>query len=567
MITDRLRFTVIETNTDRILTHDLVVIQPQVMKTLSGPAHIQFKIPQGEATASAAGINWKNWGQWIIVEIEVDGVQEIFATGIVTSNKIDKASGELSIEATGYSNYPKGIPWLENFNPIAVDPFEVVQRVWAHVQSYENANLGVEVVPASSGTEMLPGYSFTTAALSMDFWAVFIRAVDFNDCGDTISALARDIPFDYVETAVWNTARNIVSKTIQLAYPYGGSQQDHLAFRLGENISECEMAEELDIEPVSDIIIRGWSPGSVYSSMLSDVDENGTPRDMTRLRRTIIEEDANIESTERAAAWAKKKLIRRNIPLSFSKIIIDPNHPNAPYGSFDVGDNIYVQAFGYPWHGDIVGWHRIITITYDQDSGTMELGLKVEGAFNYDPILYDPNLGQEIAVDTNKITNGYFGMNLNYWTSVRGQWIRVDGFTYSAHYSADAGCVRIDCDDRFGEKFLSDAINVTAGKHYNVQAAVRWVDLVSDADTEFQLLGLLYLDNFLLDTVKFDFYKNPTGSHGWQMLQNKDWVVPSSVNKMKLQFTITEGVDGGHAFWTYARVTPVVPVPIIVAVP
>jgi hypothetical protein len=551
MITDRLRYTVIKVNTDEVLTRDLVVLKPQIMKSLSGPARLTFSVPHGESRASSAGIQWKNYGQWIIVDIEINHVQKIFAAAIVTSVKVDKASGELQIEATGFTNYPKGIPWLENFNPIAVDPFEVVQRVWAHCQSYSNANLGVEVTPASSGTQMLPGYGYDGKVLSFDFFAMFIRAVDFTDCGDQIQSLARDIPFDYFEEAEWNEDRTEVSKTMRLAYPFGGVQQDYLTFRLGENVREAEKAEEYDIEPVSDIIIRGWLPGKTYSSRLSNYDT-------TRLRRTIMEEDVNIDSTERAAAWAKRKLSRRNIPLSFQKIIIDPNHPNAPYGSFDVGDNIYVQALDYPWYGDIAGWHRVTSITYDQDTGTMELGLKVEGAFNYDSIEYNPDYLNQPVEDPSRVYNGYFQSNMGGWDSLQGQWFRVTGFTYDDTYTPDAGCVRVDCDDD-GERLISNRIRVTPGEHLKVQAAVRWVDIASGAGDKFQLIGFTSLNgnDSVGESIEFDSYTHPEGSHGWELLEDTDWLVPEGINELRLQFTVTSGVSAGHCFWTYARVIPV----------
>ena len=151
--------------------------------------------------------------------------------------------------------YPKEIPWLENFNPIAVDPAEVIQRIWAHIQNFTNANLGVQVLPSSTGTQMLPGYGFDGSILSFDFFAMFIRAIDFVDCGDQIISLARDLPLDLFEEVSWNEDRTEVNKVLRIAYPLGGLKQEHLAFRLGENVINAEAAEDADIEPVSDIMI------------------------------------------------------------------------------------------------------------------------------------------------------------------------------------------------------------------------------------------------------------------------------------------------------------------------
>lgn len=552
MITDRLRFTVIEVNTNVVLTRDLVVQEPEVMWRLSAAAIVSFKIAPGEATKSAYGINWKTWGQWIITEMEFNHVRRVVAATLVTDNKVDPQSGVMQVESKGFLEYPNKIPFLVNFNPIAVDPFEIVQRVWAHCQGFSNANLGIEVAPASSGTQMLPGYSFDGSTLSFDFFAVFFRAIDFQDCGDIIAGLSRDIPFDMIERAEWDTERTEVTKTLELAYPYGGLHQDYLSFLMGDNVIAAEKAEEMDIEPVTDVIVRSWAPGKVIVAQLSNYDP-------TRARRVMLEDDAKIDSQERAAAWARRKLQKRNVPISFSKITIDANHPHAPAGSFDVGDSILVEAPDYPWFGPIKQWHRITSIGYKEDEGLMELGLKVEGAFNYDPIGYDPDFATQPTEDLNRLNNGYFRQNMAGWTSVQGQWFRVPTEVYET-YIAQAGSVRIDLDDS-GEALMSAKAFVEPGEHLHIQCVVKWDEVVSGTTDAFQLIGFTFNnegDSFPTaeDTFVVDEYVHPTGSHGWQVLEDLDWVVPAGINELAIQFTVTAGVSAGKAFWTYARILP-----------
>jgi hypothetical protein len=571
MITDRMRFTVIQANTDDILSRDLVVKDPQVAINLSGPGTMEFSIPQGEQFASSYGISWKNWGQLIVAEIEIDGVRQVFGYGIVTDNKVDPASGDMKIQATGVIGYPKGIPFLVNFNPIAVDPFEIIQRIWAYLEGFSNANLGVNVYPSSSGTQMLPGYSFDGSTLNFDFFAVFYRAVDLEDSQDIITGLCRDIPIDMVEEATWNTDRTVLSRKIHLGYPQLGVQQNYLSFRLGENVIQAEKAEELDIEPVSDVIIRGWLPGQMYSSELSN-------EDPTRYRRTIMEENAQIDSTERAAAWAKRKLTRRNIPLSFQSILIDPNHPSGPLGSFGLGDSIWVSAPNYPWYGTIEGWHRIISITYtESDSskgggkqgsggsagvpeGMVKLGLKHEGAFNYDPIEYNPDYASQPVSDPNRLANGYFAANLGGWTAIKGQWFRVADVTYDTPYAPDAGSVRVDCDDN-GEAFLSQRATVTPGEHLTIVAVVQYDSVTVAAGTPsgtpgFIVKGITSLngDTTVGQTYDFASVVDPVGTAGWQVLRTEDWVVPAGINELALQLTVADTISGGITWWSFVRI-------------
>lgn len=554
-ITDRLRFTIIEVNTNRIITRDLVVQEPEVMWRLSAPAIVSFKVLPGEALKSGQGIVWKNFGYWIITEMEINYQRRIICATIVNNNKLDAESGVIQIESEGFMGYPAKIPFLVNLNPIAIDPFEVVQRMWAHCQNYSNANLEVEVYPASSGTQMLPGYSFDGSVLSFDFFAMFLRAVDFPDCGDIIEGLARDIPFDMVEEATWDIDRTTVTKKLHLLYPYGGLHQDHLSFLLGENVISAEKAEELDIEPVSDVIIRSWAPGKVIVSQLSNYDP-------TRLRKVMIEDDAKIDSQERAAAWAGRKLQRRNVPVHFEKITIDANHPHAPAGSFDVGDSIYVEAPDFPWFGTIKDWHRITSIMYKEAEGMMELGLKVEGAFNYDPIDYNPDYAEQPTEDPNRVYNGYFQQHLGGWRSIRGQWFRVPTEVYET-YLAKAGSVRCDLDDE-GEALRSNRIPVTPGEHLHVECRVKWEEVdpevpAPDVPAEFQLVGITSMDadETFGEELIFDTYVNPTGAHGWHTLEALDWTVPDGINEVALQFTVTPGIAVGKSWWTYARLVPV----------
>lgn len=545
-ITDRMRFTVIEANTNNILTYDLNVKEPEAIIMLSAPSHMGFKLPQTEQLKSAAGITWKNWGHIVVCEIEIDHVRSVFGYGIVKDHKIDPDSGTIQIETLGPMGYPKGEPWLENFNPIAVDPFEVVQRVWAFLLSFSNANMGLEIVPSSSGTQMLPGYAFDGSILNFDFFAMFIRAVDLPDSGDVIMGLARDIPFDMFEEATWNADRTEFQPKIRMAYPYGGIQQNALAFRMGENVKAAEIAQESEVEPVSDVVIHSWLPGKMISSQLSNADP-------TRFRRTATEDSLHIDSTERAAAWAKRKLTRRQIPRSFEKITVLPSHPHAPFGAYALGDSIFIEAPNYPWVGDIAQWHRITSIAYKEADGLVEIGVKVEGAFNYDPIEYNPDWEIQPHFDPNRLSNGYFAVNLGGWTSLQGQWFRVATLTYDTVQNPNAGSVRVDLDDN-GERFLSHRVFCTPGETLKLMAAVRWQEIASSTGS-IQLVAFTSNNGAPVGSFVVDEHANPSGTHAFELLQ-ANWTVPVGVNEVALQFTVTPGVSGGISWWTYARVIP-----------
>lgn len=369
-----------EAVTGRIITRDLPVEgPPEVIRTLSGPSTI--KISVNSQDVSDLGFVFKAYGQILHAEVRrTDGTRWIVASGIVQPVEINAESGTISVTAQGFSNYPDKIPWLDNWNPIVVDPFEVVHRIWSHVQSFPQGNLGVTVYPASSGTLLLPGFYYDGSKFNLDFFAYFVRAEDYRDCLQEITSLCRDIPIDYFEESAWNTTQNGINKRIRLAYPRGGVRQLALVFRERENALSMSPAGELDMDYVSDVIVRGWFPGKMYNSQLSN-------RDPLRFRKVVKDEDALLNSKERAEVWAKRKLARRQVPRHWSSVTVDMHHPAAPFGTYDVGDDILLSGY-MPMEGRTQEWHRILTMQIDDDKETVMMTVKHVDAFNYDPITF-----------------------------------------------------------------------------------------------------------------------------------------------------------------------------------
>lgn len=528
IITGRPRFIVEQVNTGVILYRDLEVVEPKFGKQLSGPGFLSF----GLMPKANPLIDWGRNKQLVHVEMEIRGVRKIVLSTIVKTAVPDSKSGQMNIECYGFSDYLKEKPWLQDINDIAVDPFEVVARVWTHVQSFTNAQLGVEVYPQSSGTQMLPGFGFDGNTLSFDFFALFIRAVDFVDCADQVNGLARDIPFDFLEESAWNYNKTKIDKKIHLAYPHGGVQQDYLSFVKGENVLEAELADEKDIEPKTDIIIRGWQPGKVFDSRLSNADP-------TRLRDVIMEEDAKINSNERGKAWAGRKLARRDVPKYWKKILIDPNHPNAPFGEWEVGDTIMVRAID-PWYGEIGLMHRITSWAYDMKSGTCELQLRVDGAFNYDPIDYDPDYHDTLP--PNKLKNGWFSANLYNWTRSSGAWLWVSNDGFNAK-----GCTRVDIDPGV-QALRSERVKTVAAEVNNVSAYVKWSGVSSTAGPGFILRVLFYNNGARTGSYDVDWYNNPTGMHQFQRLQGS-FTTPTDSNEFAIQLVVSNTVTSGSCTW------------------
>jgi hypothetical protein len=205
-----------------------------------------------------------------------------------------------------------------------------------------------------------------------------------------------------MELSEWNVDCTDVKKTINLGYPRLGLIQENLAFVITENVLSAKPHTEASTEYASDVGVSSFFPGFEYSAELANADPD-------RLRRYLNENDAMIDSNERAAAWGHRRMARRQTPPYWETITINPEHPNAPMGGFDVGDTITVQGF-MRWVGYVVKEHKIITISVDTSKNVVQLALKAGGAFNYHPIFFPD--GQSNIVNNNGLDH-----NLDGWTA------------------------------------------------------------------------------------------------------------------------------------------------------
>lgn len=396
---DRFRVIVQESRTGEIVCRDLNVTNLVMQRALSAGCDIQFDVNLNDDTAE--GIYFKPWRQLIHIEKAMQGKRRIWCSAIVAPSQLDEKTGVLHLKAKGFAAYPKQIPWLQDLNWIANDAYEPVVEIWKHLQEdFPNGDLGVEVFPTRSGVIMLPGYAYDGASMSLNFFATFVRASDKVDCGDYIDALARSIPFDYAERSQWNADRTDIIKKIELGTPRLGVIQDKLAFVQNENVSSMKPHTESQMDWVSDIGIAGFWPGFQYSAELANADP-------MRVRRYLDETDTFVDSNERAAAWAKRRLARRQTPAYWETITVDMDHPNAPFGTYDVGDTIAVSGF-MPMVGELTHSHKIIAISVDAGKNICQLTLKAEGMFNYDRIFFPDG-------STNIVDNAGFDFNLSSW--------------------------------------------------------------------------------------------------------------------------------------------------------
>jgi hypothetical protein len=453
----------------------------------------------------------------------------------VQPSDIDEKTGILHLKAQGFAGYPKGLPWLENIDWYVNDVFDPVTEIWSYLQSYPNGNLNVEVFPAKSGIFMLPGYSYDGTTMALNFYATFVRATDKLDCGDYINAMARDVPFDFAERQQWNADRTDIIKKIELGTPRLGVIQANLAFVLNENVISAKPHTATQIDWVSDIGVSGWFPGVETSYELANADP-------TRLRRYLKEADAMLDSNERSQAWARRLLARRQTPAYWETITIDMSHPNAPFGTFDVGDTIPVSGF-MPWVGFIDQNHKIMAISVDDAKNACQLSLKADGAFNYDSIFFPGGV-------TNIIANGAFDNNLEGWTASPAGWAWDGSQGAAALGSATVIATGHDHD------LYTQPYGVSDFQVFPLSVMVKTVGAVSAPGTDAIQLVAQFYDDDLNPTQAFEIDKvrSPAGLVPWSKLGAKV-ITPAGSTKVALRLHVDAAMTAGQVWFDDAELT------------
>lgn len=333
-----------------------------ITSTLSGPGALTATVPMEDARLRGQDI-FRDWGTAIWAE--ADG--EIKGGGILVGTTFQGPSVEVT--CMGLSGYPQGMPYLDYGAWVQIDPLFAARHIWQHLQSQPGGNLGVVVDETTSPVRIgkpLENVAFTTGAgEEVDFEAGPYKLAwwQTDDLGAEFDKLAQSTPFDYNEETRW--VGDQLEHRLRLHYPRKGQRRHDLRFAIGENIAVIPSASSSGEEYANEVLFLGAGEGR-------DMVRGTASRSEGRLRRAVVASDKAARSKLRANAGAKAELaLRTDIETITSISVVD--HQHAPFGSFDIGDEILVQGdFGWL---DVYEWHRITSMTISPNNRVRELTL------------------------------------------------------------------------------------------------------------------------------------------------------------------------------------------------
>jgi hypothetical protein len=203
----------------------------------------------------------------------------------------------------------------------------------------------------------------------LDWW-------NSTDLGQEIASLAQQAPADFAVTCSWaDDSKQAVTKRLMIGSPRLGTRRSNLRFAEGENISAVVTVTNRGTDYANEVVGLGAGSGSEMLRSVVAVSDG-------RLLRRIAYTDQSLISASAVTAAARKELVASQGLDEVTSLTV-AQHPNAPIGSYAVGDDIPLTLHGS--NGERVIWHRITSYTLDLTGTTVDLTTARSDTFTYLP--------------------------------------------------------------------------------------------------------------------------------------------------------------------------------------
>jgi hypothetical protein len=282
---------------------------------------------------------------------------------------IAATDGEYQIEAAGWSSYLTARHdthgELNARGPyVNQDPCKIIRDLWAYAQEQPDGNLGVTVDATSSsatvGTPAEPWHSY---------W------YETPNLGDHLDDLVSEEGAPQYTCSCRYLTNGTVEKRLQLGYPRLGARRTDIAFRTGVNIIDAPPVQYAGDDFANVIIATGSGEGTATRRVEAPSRDGG-------LRMEHVLALPTVNGTDVLGRRAAAELKRRRVLGQVESITVR-DHPNAPLGSWQIGDDVHVTVNNQwvSW----AGWCRIIADSYrpSESPDQAVLTLKRADAYHY----------------------------------------------------------------------------------------------------------------------------------------------------------------------------------------
>lgn len=183
---------------------------------------------------------------------------------------------------------------------------------------------------------------------------------DTHDLGSVISDLAQETPFEFREETTWD-GDDALSQRLVIGSPEFGVRREQLRLEIGVNVTAPPPLVESEYASV--VLVLGAGEGRAMLNAAAS-------KDRGRLRRTAVVERKDLTKLDRVQTEARREVAWRDAEWSFESLSL-VDHPMCPYGSFDVGDYLYLT--GDAGWAKLDQWVRVTEIAVDCVTGNIDL--------------------------------------------------------------------------------------------------------------------------------------------------------------------------------------------------
>lgn len=289
---------------------------------------------------------------------------QIRGGGILTD--LSEAGPTLSLDCVGFTGYLADMPYTGHRSIERDDPLKVSRHLWEHTQGRKRFNLGIEFAGSSESRDMFIGDDTVLPSETPQKVDPYVLAYwQTHDLAREFDHLAELAPFEYRTEHAWDGDR--IRHRLNYGYPTLGARRQDQRFVVGENVLVEPDIETAGDEYASHVLVLGAGEGR---SMMRD--EQSTTTD--RLGRYAVVSDKTITTPAQAKARATAELKALTGTSDVTEIQVI-EHPHAPLGSYQVGDEIpLTTADG--WTDETDMWVKILGIVIRPGSDTTTLQVR-----------------------------------------------------------------------------------------------------------------------------------------------------------------------------------------------
>jgi hypothetical protein len=182
------------------------------------------------------------------------------------------------------------------------------------------------------------------------------------DLSKVVDDLATLTPFDWHLTHAWSDESDdaTIRHTVRVGYPRLGRRREELRFVIGENIHTVPRVERDGTDYANEVLFLGAGEGS------AQISGRAFRRGDGKVRTVAVVSDSSVTDQRLANMRAEQELAKRIILDDIAEIVLE-DHPNAPMGSVDLGDEILLE--GETGWVDLEVWCRVVGRSMSPDSG------------------------------------------------------------------------------------------------------------------------------------------------------------------------------------------------------